>query len=268
MMGAMSAIVAVLNQKGGVGKTTLTLGLASAAWAQGVPTLVVDLDPQGNATWTLGVDPSRANYGTGDALAANRDGAAADMIVPSGWGDGVWLLPASGDLTDREADVSRSQAPLRLRRALTGITDRFELVLVDCAPSLGLNTTNGLAVADGALLVAEPSAFGLRGITGALDLIDDVWQQHNPDLSLLGVVLNKVPGVSHEAEERMRELSDLVGARAVWTPPIPHRVLISEAHGERSPIHAYGRRANELIEVFDTLLGRLRRATRAPTARR
>lgn len=266
-MGAMSVTVAVLNQKGGVGKTTLTLGLASAAWAREVPTLVVDLDPQANATWTLGVEPARENYGTGDALGANREGAAAEMIIPSGWGGDVWLLPASGDLTHREADVSRSQAALRLRRALSGVTDRFELVLIDCAPSLGLNTTNGLAAADGALVVAEPTVYGLRGITGALDLVDQVWQDHNPELDLLGVVLNKVPAVSHEAELRSRELAELVGPRAVWNPPIPQRVLISEAHGERAPIHAYGRRAGELTEVFDALFGKLRRATRTLTRR-
>lgn len=263
----MSATVAVLNQKGGVGKTTLTLGLASAAWARDIRTLVVDLDPQANATWTLGVEPSRAHYGTGDALKANRDGAAAQMIVPSGWGDGVWLLPASGELTDREADTSRSNAALRLQRALAGVTDDFELVLIDCAPSLGLNTTNGLAAADGALVVAEPSAYGLRGITGALDLIDEVWHEHNPSLELLGVVLNKVPPVSHDAEERARELAKLVGARSVWKPPIPQRVVVSEAHGERAPIHAYGRRAGDLIEVFDALFTKLRRAVRTLATR-
>lgn len=258
----MSRTVAVMNQKGGVGKTTLTLGLASAAWARDVPTLVIDLDPQANATWTLGVEPSTANYGTGDAILANRDGAAGDMVVRSGWGDSVWLLPASGDLTDREADVSRTRAELRLKRALAGVTDRFELVLIDCAPSLGLNTTNGLAAADGALIVAEPTIFGLRGITGALDLIDHVWDQHNRDLDLYGVVLNKVPGVSGEAEQRARELAQLVGSKAVWKPPIPQRVVISEAHGERAPIHAFGRRAADLIEVFDALYAKLRRATR------
>lgn len=258
----MSATIAVLNQKGGVGKTTTTLGLASAAWAREVPTLVVDLDPQANATWTLGVDPDRSNLGTGDALSANRDGSAADMIVPSGWGDSVWLLPAAGDLTEREADVGRSKAELRLRRALTGVADRFELVLIDCSPTLGLNTTNGLAAADGALLVVEPSAFGLRGIDGALDLIDAVWQDHNPSLELVGVVLNKVPAVSLDAEQRARELAARVGARTVWSPSVPQRVVVNEAHGERAPIHAFGRRAGDLIEVFDALFAKLRRAVR------
>jgi chromosome partitioning protein len=258
----MSTTVAVLNQKGGVGKTTVTLGLASAAWARGVPTLVVDLDPQANSTWALGVDPSRSHYGTGDAIASGREGAAADMIVPSGWGDTVWLLPASGDLTERETDINRAHAPVRLRRALSGVTDRFELVLVDCSPTLGLNTVNGLAAADGALVVVEPSAFGLRGVDGALDLIDAVWQEHNADLSLLGVVLNKVPAVSLDAELRVQELARLVGSRTVWSPVVPQRVVINEAHGERSPIHAFGRRAGDLVEVFDALFNRLRRAVR------
>jgi chromosome partitioning protein len=258
----MSATVAVLNQKGGVGKTTVALGLASAAWNRGIPTLVVDLDPQANATWCLGVEPDRSNLGTGDALTAGERGAAAHMIVPSGWGEPIWLLPASGDLTERETDIDGRRPRHRLRRALAGATDRFELVLVDCAPSVGLNTSTGLTAADGALVVAEPSAFGLRGIVGALALIEEVRAADNPDLDLLGVVLNKVPPASVEAERRARDLSELVGPRRVWSPVVPQRVAVNEAHGERAPVHALGRRAGELIEVFDALFDRLRRNLR------
>ena len=82
----MSKTVAILNQKGGVGKTTMTLGLASAGWAKGTRVLVVDLDAQANATWALGIDPSLDNFGAGDALKADTAGAAGDIIVPSGWG--------------------------------------------------------------------------------------------------------------------------------------------------------------------------------------
>ena len=119
----MTSTVAVLNQKGGVGKTTVTLGLASAAWASGLKTLVVDLDAQANATYALGVDPSLANLGTGDAIRANRAGAAAEMIVQSGWGQDIWLLPAAGDLTEREADTRRDTSVGRLARALEGVSD-------------------------------------------------------------------------------------------------------------------------------------------------
>ena len=255
----MTRTVAVLNQKGGVGKTTVVLGLASAAWSRGLRTLVVDLDAQANATWALGVDPSLENLGTGDAVRANRTGAAADMIVQSGWGDDIWLLPAAGDLTERDTDTRRETTMARLARALGGVTDGFDLTLIDCAPSLGLNTTSGLVAADAALLVVEPTIFGLRGIGPVLDLIDDVWTTHNPKLDLAGVVLNRVPAISNDADLRTDELHKMVGRKAVWAPSIPLRVLVNRAHGERAPVHAFGGEGRELADIFDQLLKRLRR---------
>ncbi len=253
----MVRTVAMLNQKGGVGKTTVTLGLASAAWARGVKTLVVDLDAQANATWTLGVEPAIENWGTGDALLANKAGAASDMIVPSGWGDDVWILPAAADLVARETDVNRRQPEGRLRRALHGLDNDFQLILIDCPPSLGLNTINGLVAATHALVVAEPSIFGVRGVGPVLDLIEKVWTEHNEQLELAGVVLNRMPAVSSDAHTQASALAKLVGSKNVWSPAIPHRVAINEAHADRSPIHAYGRRAGELGEIFDAHLRRL-----------
>lgn len=255
----MTSTVAVLNQKGGVGKTTITLGLASAAWAAGMKALVVDLDAQANATWALGVDPSRSNYGTGDAMKSNREGAAGDMIVKSGWGEDIWLLPASGDLTEREADTRRSTSVGRLSRALSGVSEKYDLVLFDCAPSLGLNTSNGLAAAKGALLVVEPTVFGLRGIEPALDLVDEVWNSDNRDLDLAGVVLNRVPAVSADAQERVAELHKLVGSQSVWKPSIPQRVIVNSVHQDRSPLHAFGSQSRELTDIFDSFLRKIRR---------
>lgn len=255
----MTTSVAVLNQKGGVGKTTVTLGLASAAWASGLKTLVVDLDAQANATWALGVDPSLSNFGTGDAIKANRAGVAGSMVVRSGWGEDIWLLPACGDLTEREADARRENSVGRLSRALEGVTGDYDLVLIDCAPSLGLNTSNGLAAASGALLVVEPTIFGLRGVGPVLDLIEDVWSTHNRDLDLAGVILNRVPAVSADAQDRIAELGKLVGTKSVWKPSIPQRVIVNSAHNERAPLHAFGSQSRELTEVFDALLRRLRR---------
>lgn len=252
--------VAALNQKGGVGKTTVVLGLASAAWTKGLRTLVVDLDAQANATWALGVDPGLENWGTGDALAANRVGAAASMIVPSGWGDDIWLLPAAGDLTDRETEVRRVDAPLRLAKALDGVTSQFDLVLIDCPPSLGLNTVNALAASRSALLVVEPTVFGVRGVNPVIDLVERVWEDHNRSLDLAGVILNRVPSVSLDARVRQKELVALVGSKAVWNPSIPQRVVVNQAHGDRAPIHAFGHRAGELPSVFDALLSKVRRS--------
>lgn len=255
----MTSTVALLNQKGGVGKTTVALGLASAAWAIGLKALVVDLDAQANATYALGVDPSLRNLGTGDAIRANRAGAAAEMIVKSGWGEDIWLLPAAADLIDRDTDTRRETTVGRLARALAGLTEEYDIVLIDCAPSLGLNTANGLAAAKGALLVVEPTVFGLRGIEPVLDLIEDVWSNDNRQLDLAGVVLNRVPPVSSDAQARIVELNKMVGTQSVWKPAIPQRVIVNQAHHERAPIHAFGSQARELTDIFDALLRKLRR---------
>ena len=111
-------------------------------------------------------------------------------------------------------------------------------------------------------MVVEPSALGLRGIGGVADAIDDVWDSHNPDLELSGVVLNRVPAISSEAERRIAELQRIVGRQAVWKPSVPARVILNQAVGERRPIHDYGSRATEPILVFDKLWAKLRRSVR------
>lgn len=250
-------VVAVLNQKGGVGKTTVTLGLASAAAAAGRSVLVIDLDPQGSSSWVLGVDPDEIDVSVGDVL---QKAPLADAIHPTGWSDLVHVVPARPDQQVLEDGKAK-----RLARAIRRCTEdgfdlgRYEAVLVDCPPSLGNLTTNALSAARHALVIVEPSALGLRGIGGVADTIDDVWDRHNPGLELSGVVLNRVPAVSAEADRRIDELARIVGHEAIWQPPIPQRVVFNQAVGERRPIHHYGSRAREPIEVFDRLWSRLRR---------
>lgn len=247
-------VVAILNQKGGVGKTTVTLGLASAADRAGHSVLVVDLDPQGSATWVLGLDPAEVATSAAEVLGRTSLEAA---ITTSAWSDRVELVPASHRLQSRETGN-----PQRLRTALADVADRYDAVLVDCPPSVGNLTTSGLTAAAHALIVVEPSALGLRGIGAVADLIDGVWDAHNHDLELSGVIVNKVPAISTEAERRLEELTTIVGRRAIWSPPIPQRVVVNQAIGERLPIHAYGSRAADVAEVFDALWAKLRRVVR------
>lgn len=250
--------VAVLNQKGGVGKTTVTLGLASAAMAAGRRVLVIDLDPQGASSWVLGVDPNATAVSVGDVLdASSGANAVLDAIVVSQWGDAVDVVAARADQQELEEG-----AATRLSAAIRAGSDalrEYEAILIDCPPSLGSLTTNALAAARHAVLVVEPSALGLRGIGGVADVIDSVWDLHNPDLELSGVVLNRVPAVSNEADRRIAELGRIVGTSTVWHPSIPQRVVLNQAIGERRPVHAYGSRASDVIEVFDALWARLRR---------
>ncbi len=259
MMPPIMRSVAILNQKGGVGKSTVTLGLASAAAAAGRRVLVVDLDPQAASSWVLGVDPEASAPGSHDVL---RRTSLVDAITPSTWSDLIDVVPASRSLQNLEGG-----APTRLAEALgnpriAAALDAYEAILIDCPPSLGNLATNALVAARHALIVVEPSSLGLRGIGGVADVIDDVWDSHNPDLELAGVVLNRVPAISLEADRRVVELGQIVGTSAIWKPPIPQRVVINQAIGERRSIHSYGARAAEPAAAFDQLWARLRRTLR------
>jgi chromosome partitioning protein len=250
----MGRIVALLNQKGGVGKTTVTLGLASAAAEAGHKVLVVDLDPQASSTWVLGIDPEEPELSTAEVLGKT---SAADAIYESGWSENIHVMPGSKGLQVREHGK-----PARLRTALAEIADDYDAVLIDCPPSLGNLTLSGLTAADHAVIVVEPSALGLRGITAVADMIDQVWDEHNADLELAGVIVNRVPAVSSEADRRYEELNRIVGKKAVWQPVVPARVIVNQAISERRPIHSFGARSFEVSDAFDHLWKRLRKITK------
>lgn len=261
----MGSVVTIANQKGGVGKTTVTLGLASAAAVVGHRVLVVDLDPQGASTWVLGIDPDTIDRGTIDVLRSNRSGGARSAILPSEWGHLIDVLPATPGL--QQLEILRpggleqlfggSKPQRRLRTALEGVTAGYGMVIVDCPPSLGDLTANGLTAADETIIVVEPTALGLRGVGPVAALIEEVWEQHNGELDLAGVILNRVPARSVDALEHRETLSRLVGSSSLWEPSIPHRVVVAEAAAKRRSIHSMGARGAAVAQVFDQLYARL-----------
>lgn len=180
-------------------------------------------------------------------------------------GDGAFRLGWRSVGHPRFAEAARRDHggnPTRLRDALAEVSDQFHAVLIDCPPSLDSLSTSGLSAASHAVIVVEPSALGLRGSGAVADVVDDVWDAHNPDLELSGVIVNKVPAVSNEADRRYEELTRIVGKRAIWQPVIPHRVIVNQAIGDRRPIHTYGMRSADVSEAFDKLWAKLRRITK------
>jgi chromosome partitioning protein len=254
----MTTTVAFLNEKGGVGKTTVTLGIVSAAQAAGQKVLVIDMDPQASATWTLGIEPSDDTLSVSDVLQSGDPGLAKEAIVTSTWGPDIHVMPASRILFERERD-DRRKGDRRLRKVLAEVTAPYDFVVIDCPPSLGQNTRNALAASDFAVLVVELAGYSLRGVAAVLDLIDDVWQESNDTLDLAGVITNRVPPQSSEADRRMGELVDLVGRKAIWKPPVPQRSIINQANGDQVPIHSFGYKAKDVTEVFDGYFAKLRR---------
>lgn len=245
--------IAVVALKGGVGKTTVSLGLAEAAAARGLRVLVVDLDPQANAT--LALDPPQIRFTTGDVLADARDGVAADAVTRSGWGPMVDLIAAEPALEHRNRPGGPASA-LRLRRALMGVADEYDLVLMDSPPSLGEITRNGLAAATHAVVVTEPGYFALNGAEQALEAVTVVRDNTNLRLRALGIVVNRMRATVGEHKFRLHELEEAYPNLLV-SPPIPERSVIQQSEGAGVPFRSNGRSGRGVGRIFDDVFGQL-----------
>lgn len=245
-------VTSVLSLKGGVGKTSVVLGLASAALHRGVSTLVVDLDPQANATLTL--EPGPAGGTVADVLADDSAPVVAAAIAESGWGPGLRVIPGSEAAELQNHPDPETRALARLRRALGRVTPAPELVLIDCPPSLGQLTRNGLVASTAALLVTEPGLYAVTGVQRAMEAVDDERRRHQPALRVAGIVVNRVRARSTEHDYRIAELRELFGP-LVLSPTLPDRSAIQQAQGAGLPIHRWpSAGARELAGVFDLLL--------------
>jgi cellulose biosynthesis protein BcsQ len=251
-------VCSVLSLKGGVGKTSVTLGLASAALARGLRTLVVDLDPQANSTVVL--DPPRVLFTSNDVLADGRAGIMAQAIVPSGWGEGVDLVASERALEHRA--VPEGDGSLRLRVTMHGL-DQYDLVLIDTPPALGELTRNALTASDLGLVVTEPSLFALQGAQQALDAMNVV-RDSNLRLHLAGIVVNRVRPTSSEHRYRLAELA-LAYGDLLWQPPLPDRAVMQQAAGACTPVHAWHTQpGREVSRIFDHYLEQVRAANVQP----
>lgn len=263
--------VAVLSLKGGVGKTTVVLGLASAAMRRGVRTLVVDLDPQCNATASL--EPEGAAKGLSDVLANPSAEMLRAAVSPSAWGDEVDVLVGSEDAEIHNGHTGDDQRLAHLTEALSKvdslITDEdlpYQLILLDCPPSLGRLTRSALVAADRALLVTEPTIFAVSGVQRAFEAVQAERADSNPRLQPLGVVVNRVRPRSHEHKYRIEELREIFGP-LVMPVALPDRLAVQQAQGACMPIHQWGTPgAREVALAFNLLLARTLRAGRRPVA--
>ncbi|MCO7197198.1 ParA family protein [Pseudonocardia sp. McavD-2-B] len=272
-------VVATLSLKGGVGKTTVALGLAGAAQRHGVSTLVVDLDPQANATTALDPEPTTATVA--DVLDEPRRAVVERAIAPSAWGEGLDVL-VGAEQTERHNHPDPGAAQLyRLDRALQRlagelITDdpggsehaeeRYRLVIVDCPPSLGQLTRSALSAADRAILVTDPTMFSVSGVQRAFDAVQTERERSNDRLQPLGVLVNRVRPRNTEHEFRISELRELFGP-LVFNSVLPDRSAVQQAQGACLPIQAWDTPgAREISAVFTALLGRVLRSASRPAA--
>ena len=231
-----TTIVAIANQKGGVGKSTTTINLGAGLAYQGERVLLVDLDPQGNTTSGLGIDRSAIEYSTYDLLV--EDVPIEDVIEPSSVLE-LFVVPATIELAGAEIElVSMFSREARLGRALEPIADDYDFVLVDCPPSLGLLTVNGLAAADEVLIPIQCEYYALEGVSQLMKNIQLVQRSLNPQLEIEGVLLTMYDGRTTLAADVVAQVREHFG-ETTYRTVIPRTVRLSEAPSYGEPIEAY-----------------------------
>ncbi|MEU3495352.1 AAA family ATPase [Kitasatospora cineracea] len=254
--------VAIGNNKGGSGKTAVTVNIAHALARAGKRVLVVDMDPQANASRRLGwaYDPTDPKPTLVEAIQAGTEGIAAHAISTIGWqteyAERIHLLPSRFDLENRVSEAAVLGAVSRLDRALDGADDKYDITLIDCPPSLGHLTQLALAAANVALCTVEPERDGVDGAVRFRDFIElNRLELKNPDLRLIGAIPCRVRSGINAHEHHMNQLPALFPG-LVWES-IPERAIIKDASDEALPLEALGSRTNEIISVYAELANRL-----------
>jgi cellulose biosynthesis protein BcsQ len=258
-------VVSISSLKGGVGKTSVTTGLASAALAAGIPTLVVDLDPHADASTALGVQPDD-QLDIGRMLKSPRRSRLAENVVTSGWvarENYNGARPAVLDVAVGSAYTGIYDRPdlgrrdLRRLSAVLAGTDKYQLILVDCPPSLNGLTRMAWSASDRVALVAEPGLFSVAGTERTMRAIQLFRQEFAPNLSPAGIVANRVRTGSSEHAFRLAEMQSMFG-ELLLTPYIPEQANWQQIQGAAHSVHHWpGDSAKNAASLFNTLLDNL-----------
>lgn len=232
----MGKIIAVVNQKGGVGKTTTAVNLAAALAERGKKVLVCDFDPQANATSGFGVDKRKAKYASYDVIINDVD--PKEAIVSTKYGD---VLPSSADLAGAGVElIGVDHREEVLKRKLDPLRSLYDMILIDCPPSLEMLTLNGLCAADGILIPVQCEYYALEGLSDLMATLRSVKRKLNPRLDIFGVVLTMFDGRTNFSTQVAQEVRRHFPGK-VFTNAIPRNVRLAEAPSHGLPVTVYDR---------------------------
>ena len=238
----MGKIIAVVNQKGGVGKTTSAVNLTAALHEAGKRVLLCDFDPQANATSGLGLDKRKLRYSVYDVII--NDVPAKDAIVHTNFGD---VLPSTADLAGAGVELISMDTPnYRLRNALETVKDQYDLIFIDCPPSLELLTLNSLCAADGIMVPVQCEYYALEGLTDLMTTLRMVKRKLNPKLEIFGVALTMFDGRTNFSTQVAQEVRRHFPGK-VYATVIPRNVRLAEAPSHGLPVTVYDKHSRGSI---------------------
>ena len=230
----MGKTISVVNQKGGVGKTTSAVNLTACLHDLGLNVLLCDFDPQANATSGLGIEKRKIKHSVYDVII--NDTPAVDAIIKTKFGD---VLPSSADLAGAGVElISVDQPNYRLKNALAAVKANYDVILIDCPPSLEMLTLNALAAADEILIPVQCEYYALEGLSDLMNTLRMVKKRVNPGLSIFGVVLTMFDGRTNFSNQVAQEVRKHFPGK-VFTSVIPRNIRLAEAPSHGIPVSAY-----------------------------